>query len=103
MVVDPIKTAGQIGANRGKIGFADDQGVGECCLAGRLGEAAQVVGAAYRVDQGNDPGQVQAMVEHRVGAQGVQNRRWIGETGSFDYDPVEPSDLSGFAPVQQAA
>ena len=43
------------------------------------------------------------MVEHRVGAQSVENRRRICETGGFDYDPAEPSDLARLAPIEQAA
>ncbi len=46
---------------------------------------------------------MQAMVEHRVGAQSIENRRRIGETGGFDYDPAKPSDLARLAPVEQAA
>ena len=57
----------------------------------------------YRIDQGDDPGQMQAMVEHRVGAEGVEDRRRIGETGGFDDDPAELPDLAGLAPVEQTA
>ncbi len=102
-VVDPVEPARQIGAERGEIGLADDQGIGERHLSRRLGEAPDRVGAGRSVDDRDDSGQMQGMVERRVGAQRVKDRRRIGEAGGFDDQPAERADLPRSAPVEQAA
>ena len=46
---------------------------------------------------------MQAMVEHRVGPERVQDRRRVGEPGGFDDNPAKRAKIAGFAPVKQTA
>ena len=46
---------------------------------------------------------MKTVIEHRVGAEGEQDRRRVGKAGGFDHDPAKPLDLAGLAPLEQAA
>ncbi len=46
---------------------------------------------------------MQAVVEHRIGAEREQDRRRVGKPCRFDHDPAKTPDLAGFAPLQKAA
>ena len=102
-VVEPVEPGRQFGAERGQIGLADDEGVGEGHLPRRLGKAVDVARPRDRIDQGDDPSQMQAVVEHRIGAQGVEDRRRVGEAGGFDDDAAKGADVAVRTPVEQAA
>ena len=64
---------------------------------------SSVSAPCYCVDQGHHPRQMQGAVEHRVGAERVEDRRRVGEPGGFDDDAAEPPDFAGFTPVEEAA
>ena len=102
-VVERIETADEIRTERREIGLGDHQSVGERGLPPRLGEAVETVGAIYRVDEGDDPRQMQRVVEHRIGAQCEEDRGRVGEPGGFDHDPAKPPDFAGIAALEEAA
>jgi hypothetical protein len=43
------------------------------------------------------------VIEHRIGAERVEDRGRVGEPGRLDDDPEKPPDLAGIAPLDQAA
>ena len=92
--VEAVEPGRQRRAERCEVGLADDERVGECGLPRRLREAVEGLRTGHRVDQGDDPGQMQAVVEHRVGAEGVEDRRRVGEAGGLDDDTAEGADLA---------
>jgi hypothetical protein len=46
---------------------------------------------------------MQAMVEHRVGPEGIEDRRRVGEPGGFDDDAAKRAKIARLAPVEQTA
>ena len=101
--VERVEPAGKLGSKDGKIGLGHHEEVGERGLARRLGKALDRRGAGHRIDQGDDPRQSQRVVEHRIGAERVKDRRRVGEPGGFDDDAAERLDVASLAPIDQAA
>ena len=101
--VEGVETRCEGGAQRGEVGLRDDQGVGDRDLPRRLGEALERRRAGERVDQRHHPAEHEALVEHRVGAQGEEHRGGIGEPAGFDDDAAKPADLARIASLDEAA
>ena len=72
-------------------------------MSSRLGKAIEALCAVHRIDQGDDPREMQTVIEHRIGTQSEQDRGRVGEAGGFDRDPAKPPDLAGSAPFEEAA
>ncbi len=102
-VVERIETADEIWTERREVGLGDHQRIGERGLPPRLGEAVETVGAIHRVDESDDPRQMQRVVEHRIGAQCEEDRSGVGKPGGFDHDPPKPPDFAGIAALEEAA
>ena len=97
-----LATAGEIRTERREVGLGDHHRVGEGSLPPGLGEAVETVGAVYRVNESDDPRQVQRVIQRRIGAQCEEDRRGVGEPGGFDDYPAKLPDLAGVAAVQEA-
>src|SRR5581483_8826871 len=65
--------------------------------------SAKRAGAGHRIDQGDDPRERQARIEHRVGPEGVEDRRRVGEAAGLDDDAAERPHRAGVAPVDEVA
>ena len=102
-VVERIETADEIRTERCEVGLGDHQSVGEGGLPPRLGEAVETIGAIYCVDEGDDPRQMQRVVEHRIGAQCEEDRGRVGKPRGFDHDPTKPPDFARVAALEEVA
>ncbi len=58
-VIEGVETAHEVRAERREVGLGDHQSVGERGLPPCFGEAVEAIAASYRVDESNDPRQMQ--------------------------------------------
>ena len=72
--VERSEAGGEGVAERRQIGLRDDEGVGDRGLPRRLGKALERRRTRHRIDQRHHPAEAQALVEHRIGAEGEEDR-----------------------------
>ena len=85
-----------------EIGLGHDDAVGDRRLLDRFGVGVERSGAGGRIDRRDHRLEAKQVGDRRVGHQGVQDRRRVGQSGRFDDDALERRDRAGGAPCEEA-
>ena len=93
----------QLSGNRREVGLRDHQCVGHRRLPRRLGKAGERRGAVLGVDHRYHPAEPQPRIQHRIGAERVEDRRRVGEAAGLDDDAAERPHRAGIAPLDEVA
>ena len=78
----------------GEIGLGEQQAICHRRLLHRFGLPVERAGAVDRIDRRDDTVEHVARRDYRLGHQGMQDRRWVGETGGLNRDASEERDLA---------
>jgi hypothetical protein len=86
-----------------EIGLREQQSIRDGRLLDRLGLGVELARAVHRVHEGHDAVEPVLGRKQRIGREGLDDRRGIGETGGLDDDAIEVDHFAGAALREQLA